>query len=36
MSKALKKVPTSGLGRFNQIKPLTNVLFSMLFILVYC
>ena len=33
MSKALKKVPTSGLGRFNQIKPLTNVLFSMLFIL---
>ena len=33
MSKAMKKVPTSGLGRFNQIKPLTNVLFSMLFIL---
>lgn len=33
MSKALKKVPTSGLGRFNQIKPLTNVLFSLLFIL---
>ena len=33
MSKALKKVPTSGLGRFNQIKPFTNVLFSLLFIL---
>ena len=33
MSKAMKKVPTSGLGRFNQIKPLTNVLFSLLFII---
>ena len=33
MSKALKKVPTSGLGRFNQIKPFTNVLFSLLFII---
>ena len=33
MSKPSKMVPTSGLGRFNQIKPLTNVLFSLLFIL---
>ena len=33
MSKPAKMVPTSGLGRFNQIKPLTNVLFSLLFIL---
>ena len=33
MSKPAKMVPTSGLGRFNQIKPLTNVLFSLLFII---
>ena len=33
MSKALKKVPTSWLCRFNQIKPFTNVLFSLLFII---
>ena len=33
MEKQKKKMPTDGLGRFNQIKPLTNVLFSALFIL---
>ena len=33
MSKPSKMVPTSGLGRFNQIKPLTNVFFSLLFII---
>ena len=33
MSKLLKTAPTAGLGRFNQIRPLTNVLFSMLFII---
>ena len=33
MSKPAIKVTADGLGRFNQIKPLTNVLFSALFIL---
>ena len=33
MTKQKKKVLTDGLGRFNQIRPVTNVLFSALFIL---
>ena len=33
MAKQKKTVLTDGLGRFNQIRPLTNVLFSALFIL---
>lgn len=33
MSKPAIKVTADGMGRFNQIKPLTNVLFSALFIL---
>ena len=33
MSKPGIKVTVDGLGRFNQISPLTNFLFSLLFIL---
>ena len=33
MSKALKAEQYTGLGRFNQIKPVTNTLFSLLFII---
>ncbi len=33
MTKQKKRVLTDGLGRFNQIRPVTNVLFSALFIL---
>ncbi len=33
MARQKKKTMTDGLGRFNQIRPLTNILFSALFIL---
>lgn len=33
MAKSRKQKPTTGLGRFNQIKPVTNAFFSLLFVI---